>query len=344
MPIRYPAPLRPGDRVAVTAPSTGMGPRFEPRLEVCRRHLERLGYEVVLGECLRSSETVSAPAAARAEELQRFLTDPNVRAVVPPWGGELAIDLLELLDFEAIAAAEPTWLVGYSDLATLMLPITVVTGIATLHGSNIADTPFRLPEWFIPWTSIASGAASTEFEQRPSTRFQGSGFADFAEHPEIDRYVLDTPTSVALLDGDVTTEREITGRLIGGCLEVVSMLPGSRYGDLPGFATRHAPEGLVVYLEVAEENPYAAARMFMHLRLAGWFEHANAVLIGRPAANDHDDFSQLDAVRFALGDLGIPVVTGLDVGHVAPQWPVVNGALGTLRTGPEGVRLSQRLE
>jgi hypothetical protein len=41
------------------------------------------------------------PAAERAA-LMAMLTDPAIRAVVPPWGGETAIDLLPLLDWEAI--------------------------------------------------------------------------------------------------------------------------------------------------------------------------------------------------------------------------------------------------
>jgi hypothetical protein len=35
MPIRYPAPLRPGDRVGVTGPSSGVPTELLPRLEVC---------------------------------------------------------------------------------------------------------------------------------------------------------------------------------------------------------------------------------------------------------------------------------------------------------------------
>ena len=60
---------------------------------------------------------------------------------MPPWGGELAIDLLPLLDFAAIGDAEPTWLVGYSDTSTLLLPLTLLTGVATLHGPGLMDTP-----------------------------------------------------------------------------------------------------------------------------------------------------------------------------------------------------------
>lgn len=68
-----------------------------------------------------------------------MLTDPRMRAGVPPWGGEGALELLSLLDFDAIGAAEPTWLVGYSDTSTLMLPLTLRTGVATLHAPNLMD-------------------------------------------------------------------------------------------------------------------------------------------------------------------------------------------------------------
>jgi len=42
------------------------------------------GFTMELGACLLSDGYVSAPAADRAAELQRLLTDPQVRAVVPP--------------------------------------------------------------------------------------------------------------------------------------------------------------------------------------------------------------------------------------------------------------------
>ena len=86
---------------------------------------------------------VSAPKEQRAAELVAFLTDPSVAAVVPPWGGETAIDLLDQIDWDALAAAEPTWLVGWSDMTTVMLPLTLRTGWATLHGWNLADTAVR---------------------------------------------------------------------------------------------------------------------------------------------------------------------------------------------------------
>ena len=116
--IRYPAPLRPGDRIGVTAPSSGVDDELWPRVELTRTFLEDKGFEVEIGECMHTPSHVSAPKQARAAELMQMLTDPGVRAVVPPWGGETGIDLLDCLDFEAVSAAEPTWCVGFSDTST----------------------------------------------------------------------------------------------------------------------------------------------------------------------------------------------------------------------------------
>jgi muramoyltetrapeptide carboxypeptidase LdcA involved in peptidoglycan recycling len=66
--------------------------------------------------------------------------------VIPHWGGETAIDLVDKLDWDALAAADPTWLVGFSDISTILLAITARPGWATLHGDNLVDTPYQAPE------------------------------------------------------------------------------------------------------------------------------------------------------------------------------------------------------
>jgi muramoyltetrapeptide carboxypeptidase len=74
----------------------------------------------------------------------------------------------------------------------------------------------------------------------------------------------------------------VHGRLIGGCIETVSVLAGTNYGDLRIFASTQASDGLIVYVEASDDPALNIARDLWRMRLAGWFEHANAVLIGRP--------------------------------------------------------------
>jgi muramoyltetrapeptide carboxypeptidase len=339
--IRYPAPLRPGDTIGVTAPSSGVPAPLRPRLEHAVGHLRGLGHEVVLGQCMDGSGVVSAPAPVRAAELTAMLTDPAIRAVVPPWGGELAVEVLPHLDLDAITDADPTWLVGFSDLSTLLLPLTTACGVATVHGQNLMDAPDPVPPPLLPWLDVVRAAAGTTLVQGASTHHRTTGFVDWVADPTAAPQ-YDTAGRWSLLDPGAG-ELHVSGRLVGGCLETVSTLAGTAYGDVRAFAERHAPEGLVVHVEAAESHALDVARSLWRLRLAGWFDHANAVLVGRTSAPASGSFSQVDAVRSALGDLDVPVVLDVDCGHVPPHLSLVGGALATVTVTAEVQRLEQVL-
>ena len=173
MEIRYPQPLKPGDLIAVTAPSSGVGKSLQHRLDFAVQDLRSHGFEVQIGNCMDGAGHISAPAEERAAELMRMLLDPAVKAVVPPWGGDTAIDLISLLDFETLLRAEPTWLVGYSDISTLLAPLTLLAGMATLHGGNLMDTPYEVPEGLMSWIEVASLTAGRNSDNLP-LEFLGS--------------------------------------------------------------------------------------------------------------------------------------------------------------------------
>ncbi|MEU3658810.1 S66 peptidase family protein [Streptomyces sp. NPDC032940] len=328
MSVRYPRPLRPGDRVAVTSPSSGVPEKLRERLEVAVRDVRARGYEVVLGECMDGSGHVSAPAAARAEELTAFLTDPGIGAVVPPWGGELAIDLLPLLDWDRLREAEPTWLVGFSDLSTLMTPLTLLTGTATVHGNNLMDTPYRSPDGLVSWLDIVSAPPGHRFTQTPPGRHRSTGWDDYALRPEVRDYTLDAAGTWTRLDGD--GDLEVEGRLIGGCVETLCNLTGTGYLDVPAFARAEAPDGLLVYVEAVGGDAFAICRSLHGMRLAGFFDAAAAILVGRTSAPDAPSLTQHEAVLDALGSLNVPIVADVECGHVPPYMPIVNGAHGRL--------------
>ena len=316
---RFPRPLAPGARIAVTAPSSGVKPEARPRLEFNLQWLRDRGFEVVVGQCMSGAQVRSAPKEERAAELVDFLCDPAVAAVVPPFGGELAVDLLDQLDWERLAAVEPTWLVGWSDISALLVPITTRLGWATAHGWNLMDTALAPPEGLAHWTDLL--AATGEVVQHSPGRTR-DGWGDWRA-PDTTAMTLDRPTDwVVLGGGDV----DVSGRLVGGCLEILGPLAGTPYADVQAYGRAHADEGLLVYVEVCEYGAYDACRLFHGLRYAGWFEHANAVLVGRTPARDADDLTQLEAVEDALGDLGIPIVAEMDIGHTQPFLPLVNGA------------------
>lgn len=252
------------------------------------------------------------------------------------------MELIPHLDWDVIAAADPTWVVGYSDISTLLLPLTTLTGMATLHGQNLMDSPYRVPSPLLPWVDVLSRPIGATVVQGASTHHRPTGFDRWQDDPTTTEYTLDTPGSWRLLDPDAGPVH-VSGRLIGGCVETVSVLAGTRFGDVRVFAEREAPEGLVVYLEASEDAALDVARHLWRTRLAGWFDHATAVLIGRTRGPDSDGFTQTDAVRSALGDLGIPVVLDVDCGHVPPHLALVNGARAEVVVDGPIQRITQTL-
>jgi len=322
MEIRFPEPLRPGDRIGVTSPSAGVGGAAVARIQFCVDWLRDLGYEVVVGECMSAERWVSAPKEQRAAELTSMLVDPEIRAVVPPWGGAgTALDLLDQLDYDAIASAEPTWLVGYSDSVATMLPLTMRAGLATLHGDNLADTPYAAPPGLAHWLDLATSSSRTITQRSPGLV---ADWWRFEEDPRATEWKAVGAGSWTLHGADTL---DVTGTLIGGCTEVLAGVAGSPYAPVREFAAEHGP--LVVYVEAADDEAFSICRHLHSLRYAGWFEAAEAILVGRTKAPDSTDdggLTQREAVLDALGMLDVPLVLDVEIGHVPPHLPLLNGA------------------
>ena len=172
--MRYPAPLKPGCKIAITAPSSGVEDTLRPRLAHVLQSLERKGFEVVEGDCLYGNQGyVSASAKSRAAAFMQFALDPNIAAIIPPFGGELATEILPLLDFDRLRNSSPKWVVGYSDISTITTAITSCCDWATAHSACLME---MLPEQSDKLTTATLDNLNTEemdsFSQRASSHFQ----------------------------------------------------------------------------------------------------------------------------------------------------------------------------
>ena len=343
----YPHPLRRGARIAVTAPSSGVLPALHPRLNLVIAHLRAQGFEVEEGDCLRDEKrSASAPATQRATELMQLLLRDDVDAIFPPWGGELAIELLDLLDWHALKSAKPKWLIGYSDTSTLMLALTLRLGWATAHGPCLMDlAPAQNDSLTAQALAHLSTATGGQFTQHQSSHWQ-SKWADFQKQPACP-YALTEATQWQCINRPPRSAVSVSGRLIGGCVDTLMHTAGTPFGDLAGFIQTHGAEGVIVYLENAELSPMAWVRALQGLRWHGWLTGLNGVLIGRSAAPDTTAAESLryaDAVRSSLADLPCPVLTDVDIGHLPPQMMLVNGAAAQVSWSPEeGGVITQKL-
>ena len=341
----YPRPLKVGSRIAVTAPSSGVLPPLHPRLDLNLAHLRAQGFIVEEGYCLRDEHvSASATADARAAELMHFLLRDDIDAILPPWGGELAIELLDRLDWPALQTARPKWLIGYSDTSTLLLPLTLRLGWSSAHGPCLMDlAPGQNDALTHGALGVLATPAGGVVTQQQSPRWQ-SQWTDFAVVPDV-TYALTEPTQWSCLNRPVDPPLHFRGRLVGGCIDTLMHLAGSAFGNVPEFVQRCGAEGAILYLGNAGLSPTELVRALHRFRWAGWFDGLAGLLIGRSAAPDTtgaDELRYAHALQRELGGMLCPVLVDVDIGHLPPQLMLVNGALADVDwSEADGGRLTQ---
>ncbi len=132
-PLR-PARLRPGDVVALVAPS---GPVPRATFEAGAAQLQ-LRYHLRWHEALFArTGFLAGDDRRRAAELQAALADPSVRAIVCARGGYGLLRILPALDLAPLVA-DPRPIVGFSDI-TALHAACLRAGVATLHAPVVTQ-------------------------------------------------------------------------------------------------------------------------------------------------------------------------------------------------------------
>jgi muramoyltetrapeptide carboxypeptidase len=128
--IKQPPHLKKGDQVAIVCPAKKLPRGIEDAIEV----LKEWGLEVLVGETINASENQFAGNdELRTRDLQRYLDDPKVKAVIAARGGYGSIRIIDELDFTAFCQ-HPKWIVGFSDITVLLSHILELCNVMSIHG------------------------------------------------------------------------------------------------------------------------------------------------------------------------------------------------------------------
>lgn len=130
--VVVPAFLRKGDKIAILAPAYTTP--FENVLGAAEA-IRSWGYEPVIGANVQKlyAGKYAGTDLERANDLRRALEDPEIKAIICTRGGYGTIRLIDLFKPEEFAA-HPKWLVGYSDITTL-IEMENCAGVAAIHGT-----------------------------------------------------------------------------------------------------------------------------------------------------------------------------------------------------------------
>lgn len=280
-PLTRPRRLHAGDQVALVAPSS---PAPLDTLEAGVRQLHDWGLRVQVADHVTATAStrhatfdyLAGDDQQRARDFERAWTDPNVAAVLCARGGDGAGRMVDLIDWEALRAAGPKVLTGFSDITTLHVACAQRVGVATLHAPMPLTSAFR------------ADAASRQGLYRALCT------------PESARR-LTSPTAETLRPG------RARGVLVGGCLSVFAAELGTPHG-LPD------PDGALLVLEDTGENVTRLDRLLGQLLRCGYLQRVAGVVLG--SWQDCGDPAQLrELFTDRLGGLGVPVLGELGFGH-----------------------------
>ncbi|WP_414049587.1 S66 family peptidase [Macrococcus animalis] len=319
--IKYPI-LNDNFTVGVTAPSSGIDSNLHHLIDSVRKKVEPEKPLIIGDTTFTQHKAKSADALIRANELNDFIQNENVDIIIPPWGGELAIEVLDKIDYQAL---KNKWILGYSDISAILLAITLKSGIATAHGTNLVDLRGKYSDDITAkWLTVLNTKPGDEVVQYSSTMYQSKW--DHA-NPSDYVYNFDKETEWKSVNSQ---NIKIEGRLLGGCIDIIRHLVGTPFGDVTQFRDDYIDgEPVIWYLENCELSPADFRRSLVQLKYAGWFDNCAGILFGRtPVSFDSDGYTIEDVYQDLYNELEIPIIYDIDCGHQPPQITFINGAYG----------------
>lgn len=301
-----PKPLKPGDHVAIIAPST---PADLIKVKRSEKGLRALGLNPIFyPSCFEHHGHLAGTDEIRLKDLHDAFAAPEIKGIICMKGGSGATRLLDKIDYNLVKS-NPKLFIGYSDITALHLAFQSQCNMVTIHG------PMALSDMFIyendsvildPYTS--AWYKKNIFEAKP---------LDTVENPS--GHALKT------IYGGMAT-----GDLVGGNLSLLISTLGSPY--------EIDTKDKIIFIEEVREAAYVVDRMLSALALAGKFKDAAGIILGtfthcnpeKKESYSGRDLSLEEIFDEVIRPWKKPTIVNLYGGHNTPQLSFPLGVRVTL--------------
>ena len=330
--MKYPKNLNKGDYIGICAPSEGITDKIDiKRLDEAIKNIKEMGYKVKETKSVRNNfKGRSTTAKKRAEEFMFLLEDPEVKMIIFAAGGDYLLEMIDYLDLEKIKKLEPKWMQGYSDNTGIEFIFNTNLEIPSIYCDNFKSYAMKpLYQNLKDAIKIAEGknVIQNSFEKCEDLNKYLEEKDEKKEEENIKKgYNLTKKTKWENLNNE--KEINIEGRMIGGCLDVISKIIGTKYDNVKNYTNKYSNDGIIWYLESFSTTSSELTRQLWQLKNSGYFENVNGIIFGRPLFFKEEYETTYDeAIKETLGNLNIPIIYNADIGHLAPQMAIVNGGI-----------------
>lgn len=328
----YPEFIKKGDVAGITAVSDGVSDELDKkRFYNGQNNFREKGIDVLFTDNVFRTEQYgkSSSGEERWKQYKELLENKDVTCIISAKGGNFLNEMMKYVQYDVIRD-NPKWFQGYSDNTWLVNSITTKCDIATIYGNNYGD--FGMNNWHPSVTAnyeILSGRRKTQdsfdmYQDGFRERITGlEGYVD--EKESIWKCVY--PGEDKVHTGSVS----MRGRMLGGCLDVLMSIHGTKYDNVNAFIQKYKDDGIIWYMETFASDSENLMMNLWKLKESGWFMHTKGIVLGRPLFFTNGLFETYEeTVLYIMKELNIPIIFDSDIGHKGPRMTIVNGAVATV--------------
>lgn len=338
--MKYPAFLKEKGNIGFIAPSFGCNsePYYTAFLNACKK-FKSMGYILDIGpNCFKGEGIgISNKPDKCAEEFMNYYQSEN-DILISCGGGELMCEILPYIQFEELKTCKPKWFMGFSDNTNMTFLLTTICDVASIYAPCAAS--FGMEPWHEAIYDTFDLIHGKKLTMKGYELWEREGLKD-EEHPLLP-YNCTEPKIIKSNVGNVNFE----GRLIGGCLDCLINLAGTKFDYVSEFVEKYKDDGIIWYLEACDLNVMGIERALWQLKESGWFQHVKGFMIGRPLCFGEEMFgiTHYDAILRILNSFNVPVLMDVDLGHLPPMIPLINGSIANVSFNNNDLTIDMKLK
>ncbi len=361
--IKRPDYIKKGDAIGITAPSFGPGTEpYSLMYPIAKQNIIERGYRIIEGATIFKTDGLgmATDPAFAAAELTDFYKREDINAIISAGGGELMNETITHVDFDELKNYPPKWFLGYSDNTNFIFPLVTITGVQGIYGPCISEFAMDWQDTQKDSFALLEGSKSSfdgykrfvdpEKEEKaaknPDEMPDGETIytQEYLRAPyplNADRELVTFVPDNGELRPAQIEEVQMEGILLGGCLDILTNMTGTRFDRVKEFK-KDNPD-IIWVIEACDLNPMSIRRSLWNMREAGWFEATKGFVIGRPHASWKQNMmgvDQYNAVTDVLKGLGVPVIMDAEIGHIDPMLPIVMGARARITVSGNDLNIS----